>query len=252
MRYVAICLTALVALGVNTTASAGADDPLERLKSPDEQDCRQAAVTLLAQRQERIRVAVAELRDELARPDRERNVPRVEVLMGFLGDVRAVEAAPLLAEHVSFKGRLGRRDLPGRVLVDQEHPAVAALRKIGSPGKDAMLAALERFPPGDDGIRLLAYVLGKIFGPASARKFLQEKSGSIASYSEALQWFEKMWPAPTPKSSEPARRKPQDRAPREHPPASEWTTAAGTGLAGLLLGFVLAALLFHRFHRRRA
>ncbi len=173
-RRIAFVIAAVLCGGQAATGAQPDDvavqKPVQQLYSSDRGDAEKAEAELIAQRAalirdliESIKMHQAELR-ELHDPIRAGNrLLGIEASINVLGEMRAVEAIPILAEMISFP-RVIHDDVPkelhrvwrlysrppGGVLhvIDSweddiaRHPAARALVKIGEPGIPAVVEQL--------------------------------------------------------------------------------------------------------------
>jgi len=89
----------------------------------------------------------------------------------LLGDLRAVEAVPVLLENLEYKN-------PRSIVTEYLdkggwYPAVEALSKIGIPAIGPTIEKLGRYPPKSKGNELCCWMLKKILGVKLARLRLQ-------------------------------------------------------------------------------
>ncbi len=90
----------------------------------------------------------------------------------LLGDLRAVEAVPVLLENLEYKN-------PKSLYVDEPldkggwHPAAESLSKIGMPAVEPTIKKLSSYEPNSKGSELCCWILKKIMGVRLARLRLQ-------------------------------------------------------------------------------
>ncbi len=90
----------------------------------------------------------------------------------LLGDLRAIEAIPVLLDNLEYKNPR-KRAVPELLNKDGWYPAVEALSKIGMPAVEPTIRKLSGYEPNSKGSELCCWILKKILGVRLARLRLQ-------------------------------------------------------------------------------
>ena len=176
LKGLAAAILGMAAIAGPSGAGEEPQRAVDGLKSEDMEILDKAVAEMLAERKEQIRVALTELEELFAKPRYQReHVARAEVLVGFLGEMRAAEGASLLASEVAYPSARALRP-HGSMLAEMRFPAYKALLKIGSAGKEGLLEALMCPERRDFELSLLADVLAKTWGGAGALALVEAEA----------------------------------------------------------------------------
>lgn len=112
-----------------------------------------------------------------------------------LGEYRAVEAVPVLFEHLQYKAVVGYGSPDDAASLSKNYPAVGSLIKIGSPSAEK---ALNRIAVSDDELdrKLCSWMLREIHGEKIGADILRGRAESTQDqikrkrYSAAVKCFE--------------------------------------------------------------